>query len=163
LAESIKEYFKDEEIDEYRCDSCNGSHPATISHSIIKTPPYLSITINRFTEGFQSQRKDGRTFTLDDGENLDLSSVITDDIDKRYSLMSVIDHMGSARGGHYLCHIKHIPFTDDFIPADYNGPKHGSWYLYDDDSVYDSSSPNISQASYMLFFRRMPKHFPFTV
>lgn len=154
LIKSIQATFASEEINEYRCNKCNSPQKAIITQKIIKTPPYLSITINRFTEGFGFGRKDTKTFTLDNDEFLDLSSIIADDTNKQYSLMSMIDHHGSMRGGHYICHIKHVP---DVIPVDaeYNGPKPGQWYLYDDDSVYESSKPHISQSTYMLFLRRI--------
>lgn len=154
LIKSIQATFATEEIDEYYCNKCLSSQKATIVHKIIKTPPYLSITINRFTEGFGVGRKDNKTFALDNDEFLDLSSVVADDTNKQYSLMSMIDHHGSMLGGHYICHIKHVP---NAIPHDveYNGPKPGQWYLYDDDSIYESSKPHISQATYMLFLRRI--------
>jgi ubiquitin C-terminal hydrolase len=124
---------------------------AIIQQKIIKTPPYLSITINRFSgEG----RKDMRTFTLDNNELLDLSSIISDKIDKQYSLMSTIDHHGSMRGGHYVCSIKHVPSD---VPPEMtaDGPKAGQWYLYDDDTIHEINSPMLSQSTYMLFLRRI--------
>ncbi len=152
LIDSIVSTFATEEIDGYRCDKCADARKATITQKIIRTPPYLSITINRFSEGFGIGRKDTKTFTLDNDDSLDLSSVITDDTNKQYSLMSMIDHHGSMRGGHYICHIKHVPQSSESATTE--GPKPGQWYLYDDDSIYDSSKAHISQSTYMLFFRR---------
>lgn len=161
LIDSIASTFAAEEMDDYRCDKCASWQKAIITPTIIKTPPYLSITINRFINGFQEGRKDTKIFTLDNDEFLDLSSVITDDTNKKYSLMSMIDHHGSMRGGHYLCHIKHVPeseLSDSEISNGHTwqeGPKPGQWYLYDDDSVYASSKPHISQSTYMIFLRRI--------
>jgi ubiquitin C-terminal hydrolase len=153
LIESIKETFKEEEIDEYHCNSCNSSQKATIQHAIIKTPPYLSITINRFAEGF-SGKKDTRTFTLDATDALDISSVVSDDTNKLYSLMSTIEHHGSMRGGHYTCTIKHVPSD---VPAEMmeNGPRPGQWYLYDDDAIHNIEHPLICHSTYMIFLRRV--------
>jgi ubiquitin C-terminal hydrolase len=157
LIKSIQATFATEEIDEYKCDKCNSPQKATISQKIIRTPPYLSITINRFTEGFGFGRKDNKTFTLDNDEFLDLSSVITDGINKQYSLMSMIDHHGSMRGGHYISHIKHVSdaISSKADPPLSDGPKPGQWYLYDDDSVHELSKPHISQSTYMIFLRRI--------
>jgi ubiquitin C-terminal hydrolase len=154
LINSIEATFAPEEIDEYHCNKCNGSHKAIIMQKIIKTPPYLSITINRFTEGFGFGNKDNKTFNLDKDEFLDLSFVVADHTNKHYSLMSMIDHCGSVHRGHYICHIKHIA-SETTNDLNYNGPKLNQWYLYDDETVHESNKAHISQSTYMLFFRRI--------
>jgi ubiquitin carboxyl-terminal hydrolase 2/21 len=153
LLDSIIYNFKDEEIDEYRCNKCEAPRKAIIQQKIIKTPPYLSITINRFADGYGQGRKDVRTFNLENND-LDLSSIIEDDTNKQYSLMSTIDHHGTMRGGHYISCIKHVPSV---VPSEMaaDGPKPGQWYLYDDDTIHEIESPLISQSTYMLFLRRI--------
>jgi ubiquitin C-terminal hydrolase len=152
LIQSIQDYYKDEVIDGYQCDNCNSKTDANIIQKIIKTPPYLCITINRFAHGFETGHKDNRNFTLEN-DFLDLENIVANDTNEKYSLISMIDHHGSSRGGHYICHIKHVPGSDITIVD--NGPKPGQWYLYDDESVYESSNAHLSGATYMMFFRRL--------
>ena len=149
LIDSIINTFKDEDIEGYSCDACKQKTCAKIRQSIVKCPPYLCISINRFANGFGG-RKDTRTFQLEGGGALDLSSLSIED---KYSLMSVIDHHGSMRGGHYTVQIQHIPMADQEGSDEY-GPLTGKWYLYDDERVYDLTQCHVSPSSYMLFFRK---------
>ena len=152
LEELIDWTFRAEEINEYQCDSCNGKHPATISHTIIRSSPYLSITINRFSAGFD-QPKDIRPFMLTNKTELDFEQVkVAELTDNKYSLMSIVSHHGSSHGGHYVAHIKHLPDSDE---PSREGPKPGQWYLYDDEAVHYLSGPHISPSTYMMFFRRI--------
>ena len=143
LIHSIKHTFKDEDIDGYSCDACGKRGFGLLSHKIIKTPPYLCITINRFVNGFGS-RKDLRGFKLNDNGELDLE----DNGLPKYSLMSIIDHHGSMMGGHYTTQIKHYDL-------DTNSSKEHQWYLYDDESVHELSKFHLTQSAYMLFFRKI--------
>jgi ubiquitin C-terminal hydrolase len=153
LEELITWTFRSEDIDEYQCDKCNSKHPATILHTIIRSPPYLSITINRFSGGFD-QPKDIRLFTLTDKTELDFGKVKVAELEhNRYSLMYIVSHHGSAHGGHYVAHIKHLPDSEEGEPKE--GPKPGQWYLYDDETVHYLSEPHISPSTYMMFFRRV--------
>ena len=142
LEQLITWTLRDEEIDAYQCDKCNSSNPATISHTIVRSPPYLSITINRFSAGFD-QPKDLRLFTLEEETELIMSST-----DNKYSLISVVSHHGSSHGGHYVVHIKHLPSAEAN-----EGPKPDQWYLYDDERAHYLSGPHISPSTYMMFFR----------
>jgi ubiquitin C-terminal hydrolase len=139
LIDSINAIFKEEDIEGYQCDTCKGKTNAKISQSIIKSPPYLCICINRFVYGFGSN-KDRRGFTLDN-DRIALNC-------GEYELMSTIDHHGSMHGGHYIAQIKHMPACRE-------GPKTDQWYLYDDENVHELSKCHLSASTYMLFFRRV--------
>jgi ubiquitin carboxyl-terminal hydrolase 20/33 len=61
-----------------------------------------------------------------------------------YALQSVVDHHGSANGGHYVAQVK-SPIT-------------GKWNVYDDENVTtikDGSQVYLGQPSYILFYRKV--------
>lgn len=150
LSESIKDNFKEEDIDEYQCDKCGIKTAAKIKHMIVKTPLYLSITINRFSYGFDGP-KDRRIFTLDNDESLILDDCyISENVHKTFSIISSIDHHGSSHGGHYTCNIKHRPIQEVMD----DGPKAGQWYVYDDEYVSELNTIRMSPSTYMIFLRR---------
>jgi ubiquitin C-terminal hydrolase len=60
-----------------------------------------------------------------------------------YALQSVVDHHGSANGGHYVAQVK-SPIT-------------GKWNVYDDENVStmkDGSQVYLGRPSYILFYRK---------
>lgn len=135
LEKALEQEFHDEEIDEYSCDNCKGRHKASVSHKINRLPPYLFTVIRRF-EG--TGRKDHRPVSIEN-ESLLLQPFTTDgcaEADKSYKLLGIVDHHGSAFGGHYVAQIKNLV--------------NNRWYLYDDETAHSISGPSIGPSAYIM-------------
>jgi len=152
LEDCINYEFKAEEIDEYQCDKCSpdipGSnkakrHPGSIQRRIWRLPQNLIIVLKRFNP---NGTKCNANFKANSDQNFNtwFSDASPEESRKSiYTLQSVIDHHGSANGGHYVAQVK-SPIT-------------GSWNLYDDEnvsSVHDGSRAFLGQSSYVLFYRK---------
>ena len=59
-----------------------------------------------------------------------------------YTLQGIVDHHGSARGGHYTAQARHS--------------ESGAWHLYDDEGVLEigDGRPVFGESTYMLVFTR---------
>ncbi len=142
LEKALEQEFNSEEIDEYSCDKCNGRHKASVIYKINSLPPYLFTVIRRF-EG--TGRKDHRQVTVEN-ETLLLESFVTEscaEANKPYKLLGIIDHHGSAFGGHYVAQVKHL-VTEG-----------GKWYLYDDETAHSLSGPSVGPSAYIMGWSRI--------
>jgi ubiquitin C-terminal hydrolase len=140
LEKALEQEFHDEEIDEYSCDNCKGRHKASVSNKIQRLPPYLFTVVRRF-EG--TGRKDHRPVSVEN-ESLLLEPFTQDgcpEANKPYKLLGIVDHHGSAFGGHYVAQIKHLA--------------NNRWYLYDDERAHDISSPSIGPSAYIMGWSQM--------
>ena len=135
LEKALEQEFHDEEIDEYSCDKCQGRHKASVSHKIQRLPPYLFTVVRRF-EG--TGRKDHRPVSVTD-ETLSLESFVTEscaEANKPYKLLGIVDHHGSAFGGHYVAQVKHLA--------------NNRWYVYDDETSHSLSGPSVGPSAYIM-------------
>ncbi len=134
LLEAMKQEFHDEEIDEYKCDKCEQKHKAFVSHRINRLPPYLFTVIRRF-EG--TGRKDHRPVSSDESITLaDFTTDVCQEANRTYKLLGIVDHHGSAFGGHYVAQIKHLA--------------NNQWYLFDDETAHPMKAPSIGSSAYIL-------------
>jgi len=144
LQECIEDDFKVETIDEYSCDHCTPIRkPATIARRIWRLPHNLIVVVRRFNMNgtkchahlkAELNQKFSEWFSPESPES---SKTAT------YGIESIVDHHGSANGGHYTAQVK--------------SPLTGLWNNYDDENVYqimDGSKPILGQNSYVLFYRR---------
>ena len=147
--------FKPDELDEYQCDVCSPDVPrdspvpkvkrpaGSIQRKIWRLPQNLIVILKRFNPNgtkchseFQSDMD--QVFTKWFAEKSPEVSRLAN-----YSLQSVVDHHGSAGGGHYVAQVK-SPITS-------------KWNVYDDEnvnSVQDGSKVFLGRQSYILFFRK---------
>jgi ubiquitin C-terminal hydrolase len=140
LEKALEQEFHNEEIDEYSCDNCKGRHKASVSHKIQRLPPYLFTVVRRF-EG--TGRKDHRPVTVSD-ETLSLQSFTTGDCseaNKPYKLLGIVDHHGSAFGGHYIAQVKHLA--------------NNRWYLYDDETAHLLNGPSVGPSAYIMAWSQL--------
>lgn len=145
LEQCLEQDFHDETIDEYSCDKCAAAGvsqrpKAAVSHRIQRLPPYLFTVVRRFED---MRRKDSRPISLAEDNTLSLAAYTTDscaDARTPYKLLGVVDHHGSAFGGHYVAQIHHLG--------------NGKWYLYDDDSSHQLQAPMIGPSSYIMAWHR---------
>jgi ubiquitin carboxyl-terminal hydrolase 8 len=156
LEDCINHEFKADEIDEYECNNCSPSppkgsdapkpkrHPASIMRRIWRLPQNLIVVLKRFNP---NGSKCNTNFSADLTQKFEKwfakespePSRTTD-----YTLQSVVDHHGSAQGGHYVAQVR-SPITNE-------------WHIYDDETVnkiQDGSKPFLGVMSYILFYRKV--------
>lgn len=155
LEQCIDYEFQPEEIDEYQCDKCSPDVPSnsptpkakrppgSVQRRIWRLPQNLIIILKRFNPNgskchanFSADpaQKFTRWFSEKSPESSKLAS---------FNLQSVVDHHGSANGGHYVAQVK--------------SPLTGRWNMYDDENVRtirDGSQAFLGEPSYILFFRK---------
>jgi len=140
--------FADEVIDDYTCETCKSKEKATIHNKISRLPPVTIVTLKRFTNGGQKVR--GRIpwnlDSLDFGPWLaferDPFSENDEDIASEYVTYAVIEHMGSARGGHYRMYAR----------------QGDSWVEYDDSSVRNVHPEHVVTADSYVAIMMPKKH-----
>ncbi|KAI8922022.1 ubiquitin carboxyl-terminal hydrolase 2-like protein [Powellomyces hirtus] len=145
LLECLAEFASEEVLEApYKCDACNGYHPASKSLRIHQCPEILVIHLKRFSYSTYSRSKiecdvqfPVKDLTLDGVMSNLEESVI------RYDLFGVSNHIGSLNGGHYVAHIRN--FDDD------------KWYKKNDASVSLCSNGPASafgSSAYVIFYTR---------
>jgi ubiquitin carboxyl-terminal hydrolase 8 len=139
--EWIANEMKDDTIEEYRCDNCNGKHDAKIYSHIWKLPSSLFVTLRRF----KINGHKNITACPYNGSNISFESLFakeSDDLSKKweYELRGVSDHHGSHMGGHYT--------------AQFKNPINGDWWWFDDESSVKLDTPKFSASNYIFYFRK---------
>jgi ubiquitin C-terminal hydrolase len=118
-----------EQIDDYQCDTCKTSRKAQIQTRISKLPNILILTLKRFTNRGQKIRG-----TVDWNPNAvdfhpwmafrrcPFTEVYHTACD--YETFAVVEHLGSAQGGHYHTYVRSpvgvdqwVDFDDDVVGA----------------------------------------------
>lgn len=130
LMQCLGEYFKDETIDDYQCESCGNKQAANHTIRLSILPKNLILIINRFTNMGQKVRAK-IDFNLD---MLDLDNWFIGNKEKTntvYKTISVIDHRGIMQGGHYYASSR-----DD--------TNQKQWIRYDDDGVGEMPSEHVN-------------------
>ena len=140
LQDSIKNEYKDEIIEGYKCDSCKEAHVVKKETSIWRLPKVLLVTLARFTP---IGTRDNMPLVYD-GEPLVLHSIFSHESQeetrlKEYRPFATVDHHGHHMGGHYT--------------AQCFSPVWKSWYRYDDESVNSIQKPSFGRETYILMFR----------
>nr|UZP64864.1 ubiquitin specific protease 8 [Schmidtea mediterranea] len=119
MTEMIENYLKDE-VEGFNCENCevkNGSASSEVVFS--ELPQYLVVCIKRFaTHSYYQTKKINDRICIDEIIEIPYKS---DDkvLKQKYRLVSVVNHTGSLKRGHYFTFLKHGNF----------------WYKADDDSV----------------------------
>ena len=147
IEECIDYEFKSESLDEYHCEPCHANKkargPAVIQRRIWRLPQNLIVVLKRFNydgskchANFSAEpvQKFEKWFT-----DVSPESSRTSD----YTLQSVIDHHGSANGGHYTAQVR--------------SPVSAVWNMYDDETVSlirDGAKPHFGPMNYVLFYRK---------
>ena len=141
IIETLLNDLNDEIIDDYKCDKCNINIKAIKKTRIWKLPPNLILVFKRFTY-------DGRKITTPiqcSEDKLEFEALFSElssnkkQNNNTYKIISIVDHHGSINGGHYTAQAKN----------------QNSWYLYDDQNVYESEKPIIGENTYILFLEKV--------
>jgi len=135
LKDLMAEQLHPEKIEGYDCEKCATKRVVTKTSSIWRMPQNLVVNIKRFTwDNKKISTPVDMTAHFDFGPYL---SDETAETKRHYSLRGVVDHHGSARGGHYTAQTL----------------KDGTWSLYDDASVQEMPL-TLGSSTYVLFFER---------
>ncbi|XP_060725099.1 ubiquitin carboxyl-terminal hydrolase 40 [Tachysurus vachellii] len=116
LEEALWSMFVEEEVFEgnnlYRCSHCDQLVKATKSVKLRKLPPFLTVSLLRFSFDFKKceRFKETRRYSFPLSINLRPYCEQSDQPDSElsYELYSVIIHKGGCYGGHYHVYIKDI-------------------------------------------------------
>lgn len=155
LAECIDFAFAGEPIDEYACEKCCPDlpkdepkpkrHPGVIQRRIWRLPQNLILVVKRFRYDTK-MTKCNANFSAEATQKFEKWFTEASPESSRtadYTLQSIVDHHGSANGGHYTAQVK-SPIT-------------GLWNMYDDEMVRqmgDGTKPHLGPMSYILFYRK---------
>uniref|UniRef100_A0A8C5HV38 Ubiquitin carboxyl-terminal hydrolase n=1 Tax=Gouania willdenowi TaxID=441366 RepID=A0A8C5HV38_GOUWI len=124
LEEALWNMFVEEELFEgnnlYRCAHCDNLVPAAKSAKLRKLPPFMTMSLLRFSFDFaklERYKETGHyTFPLTINLRPFCEQINADDSDYSYELFSVIIHKGGCYGGHYHVYIRDIDKLGQWEP-----------------------------------------------
>lgn len=144
LSNCLDTLVKEEELTDdnmWYCSKCKKHVKGLKKFDIWKLPPYLIVSLKRFT--FSRMHRDKiNTFVDFPLEGLDLSSYVLDERANPaiYDCYAVSNHMGGMGGGHYTAYTK--SHVDNL------------WYELDDSRASVANVSSIkSQSAYILFYK----------
>ncbi|XP_028294265.1 ubiquitin carboxyl-terminal hydrolase 40 isoform X2 [Gouania willdenowi] len=131
LEEALWNMFVEEELFEgnnlYRCAHCDNLVPAAKSAKLRKLPPFMTMSLLRFSFDFaklERYKETGHyTFPLTINLRPFCEQINADDSDYSYELFSVIIHKGGCYGGHYHVYIRDIDKLGQWEPPEDVKPK----------------------------------------
>lgn len=130
-------YFTKEETisAEYLCEKCNRRTDIKKRMFIVHPPEYLILQIKRF-QYLPYPKKLSSNVRF--GMNLSLEDCSTEPAG--YELISVAEHSGSMKSGHYIAY----------------GKRNNNWYLFDDSDCSEASVREVLKAqAYLLVYQRI--------
>lgn len=148
LEELLRADMAPETVEDYQCDNCKGRTEARRWVSIWRLPQVVVVVLKRFTP--DGRKIHTRLATL--AEELNFAPYFSEHSPEKggmidYTLRGIVDHHGSAGGGHYTAQVV----------------ESAVWRLYDDEGVIEMpgeppSRPHFGESTYMLFFERAASH-----
>lgn len=142
ITDMLKEEYKPEIIADYDCENCRPARQTAEQTTYIwRMPYYLTFVVKRFTH--TGGRINTPVAPLPKDETISFSAFFSEESpekegNNRYRLHSIVDHHGSAGGGHYTAQCRNS----------------SEWSLYDDNNVHDLKGPMFGSSTYMLWFER---------
>lgn len=147
LTDCLDNYCAESVLDKdnlWKCENCKNNVCAKKRMNIWNAPKILVIQLNRSRYG--SNKKDNRLVEfpfLDFDISDNISKMNTENINTKYNLYSVVNHVGNAQYGHYFtfCRDK----TSEL------------WFMFDDQNVRRIINPDkriITSDAYLLFYER---------
>ncbi|XP_008275139.1 ubiquitin carboxyl-terminal hydrolase 40 isoform X2 [Stegastes partitus] len=126
LEEALWNMFVEEELFEgnnlYRCAQCNRLVTAAKSAKLRKLPPFMTMSLLRFSfdfAKFERYKETGRySFPLTINLRPFCEQTDGEDSDYTYELFSVIIHKGGCYGGHYHAYIRDIDELGQWEPPE---------------------------------------------
>lgn len=145
VMDCIEKYCQKEQLEEtemWYCNRCQDHVRAWKQFHIYRTPPILIIHLKRFHYSASTHRRNKITSLIDFPlQGLDLTHLASHYEEGQtpiYDCYAVSNHYGSLGGGHYTAYT-----LDD----------NGTWLHYDD-SVVSEATKVITEAAYVLYYRR---------
>lgn len=141
IHEMLAAEWKTEQIEGFHCESCPARTTAHRRVKIWRMPRCLILVFKRFSP-------DGRKINTQwsyKNEPLNFKDLFSEASPEKsqeyaFTVQSIVDHHGSARGGHYTAQAKN--------------PIDGAWYFYDDESTMPMErGPVYGHTNYMLLLR----------
>ena len=138
----LKEEFKDEEIEGYACDHCAPRRTTAIrSTRIWRMPRMITMSVKRFT---MDGRKIHTTMKMEQTDGICFKEFFSPDSGEpsqfqKYECFAIVDHHGSAGGGHYTAQAK-SPLTE-------------KWHIFDDETTMKIDSPTLGSNTYVLVLK----------
>jgi ubiquitin carboxyl-terminal hydrolase 44/49 len=118
------------------CNSCGNSNVCEIKEVLSKLPSYLILALKRFKYTTKPVKINDRVYIP---KTLKLNK-FTSEQDSDYDLVSIIQHRGGVRSGHY----------NTFIFAD------SGWYYLSDDTIYPSTWEQVLRSQvYICIYSRI--------
>lgn len=141
IQEMLKSEWHAETIEDYACERCSPKRTeAKRSVAIWRLPRCLIVMLKRFTMDGRKLRTPwtppSGTFNL---KEFFSEASLERSREFEYDIQAIVDHHGSARGGHYV--------AQGYSPLD------GKWYLYDDETVHPIEKPSLGESTYILILR----------
>jgi len=135
VEKALLHFTKEETISaEYLCEKCNRRTDIKKRMFIVHPPEYLILQIKRF-QYLPYPKKLSNTVRF--GLNLTLEDCSTEPA--RYELISLAEHSGSMKSGHYISYAK----------------RNNNWYLFDDSDCSEASLNEVLKAqAYLLVYQR---------
>jgi len=138
LIECIMGELNEEIIEDYACDKCTPKRSKAIRKTRIwKLPKNLIVVLKRFNYDGQKIHTPIEPF----GPILNLTGLFSQSSPYKkicdYQLNSIVDHHGSANGGHYTAQAKNR--------------SEEKWFLYDDQNVHSIEGPILGESNYIFF------------
>jgi ubiquitin C-terminal hydrolase len=143
ILELLTKEFEGEVIEGYSCDKCSPTRTtAKRKVSIWRLPQTLILCLKRFN---YNGSKIHTSISASAANPLSMLPLFSEESPEKggttdYSLRAIVDHHGSASGGHYTAQCK------DKIDS--------QWYVYDDEHTQPIQSPLIGGSTYILFYER---------
>ncbi|XP_070786305.1 ubiquitin hydrolase B-like [Enoplosus armatus] len=135
---------------EYRCE-CDAKESSQ-QWSFLTLPNVLILQLKRFrfTPSFDLE-KIAIPIVLTRELLVKPEGIITDEASTRYSLVSIVSHLGStAHSGHYIC--------DGAYREQTSGDVTERWLTYNDDKVSETTGSSVchlrQRTAYLLFYER---------
>lgn len=121
LQDCMINYFKDELLDDYKCDNCKFKNTCKLNKKFINTSKTLIIELKRFIQSAQGiliKNNIHITYPL----SVDINPYLVNQTQNlHYNLNAVISHLGhNMESGHYYCISKKIKTEQWFIEDDIN-------------------------------------------
>ena len=127
-------FTQPEEISDYRNDKTNKIETVYKNMSFWNFPKILIFCLKRYTNNGRKKHK-----VKECPDTIDLSGYLKGyNVNNKYDLYAVCNHIGGVMGGHYTCYIK----------------RNNVWFHINDDKIGILKENVISSKSYCLFYRK---------
>ncbi|OHT12768.1 hypothetical protein TRFO_17317 [Tritrichomonas foetus] len=165
IEDSLKTFLEPDKF-EYDLEGV-GKVDAIRLHKIKRAPTILIIQLKRFEYNMQKQEREKINSKYEFAQEIDLSSIMKDGSSTSYDLCGVVQHTGTALGGHYFSDIKRDNgkwfCMNDTVCQKINGeklPKEASGG-FEEIPVYEQGSYGYKNkkvektcSAYLLFYRK---------